>query len=135
MIRRVFISHTSGLRNSLDKSFVDAAIAAVNRAGCVPYDMEYFTARNEKPANYCQEKVRECDVYVGVLGLRYGSSVRDRPDVSYTELEFEAASQPPTIPRLVFVLDPYAMVPVEPFSDPQFGDKQKNFENGYKMPV
>ena len=76
---RVFISHTSEFTKFPEKrSFIDAAVAAVNRAGMVPCDMGYFTARDDKPADYCRKRVRECDVYVGVIGLRYGSPVRDR---------------------------------------------------------
>jgi hypothetical protein len=125
-IRRVFISHTSEFTKYPEKkSFVDAAIAAVIRAGCVPCDMEYFTARDEQPAQYCIDRVRKCDVYVGLIGLRYGSPVRDRPEVSYTELEFEAASQAPVKKRLVFLLDQYAAVPVGAFSDVKYGDRQE----------
>jgi hypothetical protein len=128
MIRRVFISHTSEFsKYPENRSFIDAAIAAINRAGCVPFDMSYFTARDEKPAKYCIEHVQECEMYVGVIGFRYGSPVRDRPEVSYTELEFEAASQAPTKTRLVFLLDPASKVPHEPFSDVEYGGRQKEF--------
>ena len=127
-IRRIFISHTSEFTKFPEKkSFIDAAVAAVNRAGDVPCDMNYFTARDMKPAEYCRERVRECDVYVGVIGFRYGSPVRDRPEVSYTELEFEAACETPAKTRLVFVLDQVAQVPVGLFLDNQYGDRQAKF--------
>jgi hypothetical protein len=126
--RRVFISHTAEFTTYPEKrSFIDAAIAAVNRAGYVPCDMEYFTARDEKPAEYCKRCVQECDVYVGVIGLRYGSLVRDRPDVSYTELEFEAATESPARKRFIFLLDPESSVPVGRFMDVKHGDRQERF--------
>ena len=104
-IRRVFISHTSEFTKFPAKPFIDYAVAAAIRAGCVPYDMGYFTARDEKPADYCKECVRKCEVYVGVIGFCYGSPVRDRPEISYTELEFEAAGESPPRIRLIFLLD------------------------------
>jgi tetratricopeptide (TPR) repeat protein len=91
---------------------VAAAIDAVARAGYAVADMEYFTARESSPAEYCREVVRGCGVYVGLIGLRYGSPVRDQPDVSYTELEFNVATQA-GLPRLVFLLDEDAAPPVE----------------------
>ncbi len=127
-IQRVFISHTSEFALFPEKrSFIQAAIAAINRAGAVPCDMGYFTARDERPGSYCKERVRECDVYVGIVGFRYGSPVRDRPEVSYTELEFEAASDPPAKQRLIFFLDQGAAVPVGSFSDHEFGTRQQAF--------
>jgi hypothetical protein len=126
--RRVFLSHTSEFATyPKEKSFVDAAKDAVARARCAPCDMEYFTARDEKPAEYCKKCVCECDVYVGIIGLRYGSPVRDRPDVSYTELEFDAATEAPAMRRFIFLLDPEASVPVGRFTDLQYGDRQAQF--------
>ena len=66
--------------------------------------MADFPAADQPAAGLCMDRVRGCRVYVGVLGTRYGSPVRDRPEVSYTELEFEAATEA-GLDRLVFVLD------------------------------
>ena len=77
----------------------------------------------------CAERVRGCDVYVGVLGTRYGSPVRDRPEVSYTELEFETASEA-GLDRLVFLLDTEAAdvgIPLSALIDREFGARQDAF--------
>jgi hypothetical protein len=127
--RRVFLSHTSELRKyPQDRSFVAAAVEAVNRAGDVVLDMAYFTAREDKPADYCRKQMGRADVYVGIIGFRYGSPVQDDPGTSYTELEFQAATGL-GLPRLVFLLDEDAVLPLPQscLSDPQYAARQDTF--------
>ena len=99
------------------------------RAGHVIVDMADFPAADQPPAQVCAERVRGCEVYVGVLGTRYGSPVRDRPEVSYTELEFDTATEA-GLDRLVFLLDTDAAdvgIPLSRLIDREFGARQDAF--------
>jgi hypothetical protein len=128
----VFLSHTSELRDfprGQGQSYVAAAERAVSAEGHVIVDMADFPAADQAPARLCAERVRGCDVYVGVLGTRYGSPVRDMPEVSYTELEFDSAAEA-GLDRLVFVLDTEADnlgIPASRLIDREFGDRQDAF--------
>jgi tetratricopeptide (TPR) repeat protein len=73
--------------------------------------------------------VRSCDVYLGILGTRYGSPVRDKPDVSYTELEFDTATDG-GLDRLVFLLDTEVGdvgIPLSRLIDREYGQRQDDF--------
>jgi tetratricopeptide (TPR) repeat protein len=125
---RVFVSHTSELRDyPPGNSYVTAVKGAISAAGHVIVDMADFPAADLPAAELCAERVRGCEVYVGVLGTRYGSPVRDRPEVSYTELEFETATEA-GLDRLVFLLDTDTTqvgIPPSKLIDLEFGARQE----------
>ena len=126
---RVFLSHTSELSAFPESgSFVEAAKRAVTRAGHTIVQMDTWTASPLPPDELCRSRMRDCDVYVGVLGFRYGSPVRGAPNRSYTELEFDTATEL-LLPRLLFLLDEQLDVAVPPdfLVDNGFGDRQKAF--------
>ncbi|HZM84698.1 MAG TPA: DUF4062 domain-containing protein, partial [Candidatus Limnocylindrales bacterium] len=109
---QVFVSRTSDMaRFPLGRSFVQAVLDAINRAGLAAVDMGYFAAREGRPADYCQQRVRDCEIYLAVVGFRYGSLVPGQT-VSYTELEFLEATAAHKS-RLVFLLDETAQLPAD----------------------
>jgi tetratricopeptide (TPR) repeat protein len=100
----VFISHTSELATyPAGGSFVAAAAKAITRATHAVCDMADFAARDQWPAEHCRQRLERCDVYLGIIGFRYGSLVPGT-DVSHTEYEFDLATQLGQY-RLVFLLD------------------------------
>jgi SOS-response transcriptional repressor LexA len=131
---RVFLGHTSELRqHPEDRSFVAAAEQAVFRAEGTLLDMAYFTAREDETAAYCRQQVQRANVYVGIIGFRYGRPVKDEPELSYNELEFATATEL-GLPRLVFLLDEDAVLPLprDYLFDPRYEERQRAFRTRVK---
>ena len=125
------MSYTDELREfPQGRSFVAAAETAVTQAGYAVAARAYFTAREGKEADYRQDLMRRCDIYVGLIGLRYGPPMRDQPEVSYAELEFDIATGA-ALPQLVFLLEEDPAVPIPPGQlldrDPDLQERQRAF--------
>jgi len=51
--------------------------------------MEYFGSESDLPLDFCLSLVEQCGLYIGVFGMRYGST--DVSGVSFTQREYEMA--------------------------------------------
>lgn len=52
--------------------------------------MESFGARSSSPLETCLKELEECDIYIGIISMRYGSIDTDT-EKSFTQLEYERA--------------------------------------------
>lgn len=84
--------------------------------------MEFFGSRPEKPREVMLEEVAQCDLYVGIVGQRYGS-LDPRTGRSYTELEYREAGKH-DIPRMIFVMEDAHAVPGH-HVEPSAGGREK----------
>ncbi|UXT96523.1 DUF4062 domain-containing protein [Agrobacterium tumefaciens] len=67
-----------------------AAVQAILKAGHIPAGMELFTASDKSQWEIIKRWIDESDVYMLILGGRYGS-VDKETGVSYTEMEYDYA--------------------------------------------
>ncbi|MEM7557361.1 MAG: DUF4062 domain-containing protein [Cyanobacteria bacterium P01_A01_bin.84] len=83
---QVFVSSTF-----LDlKQERQAAVSAILSAGHIPAGMELFTAGDQSQMEVIKQWIDESDVYLLILGSRYGS-IEPETEKSYTHLEYEYA--------------------------------------------
>jgi len=67
-----------------------AAVEAILKAGHIPAGMELFSAGSESQLETIRRWIDDSDVYMLILGGRYGS-VDPKTSLSYTELEYDYA--------------------------------------------
>lgn len=67
-----------------------AAVEAILTAGHIPAGMELFTAGDESQMDVIKQWIEESDVFLLILGGRYGS-IEPNTGKSYTQLEYEHA--------------------------------------------
>ena len=97
-MRTVFVSSTSKGMEAARRAICEAILL---KDGFVPSAMENFGMRSAVPLEICLSKVRESQVFLGIVGADYGSCPPGSK-VSYTEHEYEEAVRL-GLPRLMFV--------------------------------
>jgi Domain of unknown function (DUF4062)/S-layer homology domain len=82
---QVFISSTFvDLQNEREAIYRD-----LMRLGCIPVGMELFPAANEDQFSYIKKIIDQSDIYILIIGGRYGSLAED--GMSFTEKEYHYA--------------------------------------------
>ena len=100
---KVFLSHTNEFSEyPKDISYVAKAKQAVVKSGYQVVEMGDFSAQSTPPEVYDACRVKECDVYLGILGMRYGTLTSQ--DISHTEHEYNTALEQ-NKEIFVFILD------------------------------
>lgn len=96
---KIFVSSTYEDMIPFRKAVLDA-ITGLEQS---PIGMEHFVSSSENSLDVCLSDVRRCNLYVLLVGMRYGSIDEDTGK-SFTELEYEEALRN-NIPVLPFVID------------------------------
>lgn len=92
--------------------------------------MEEFGARSSAPLETCIEQAFESDIYVGIIGMRYGS-IDERTGKSFTEVEYETAfKQKEEV--LIYLFDEYEGLITPSQIDFQNYKKLESFKNKLK---
>jgi hypothetical protein len=80
------------------------AVEVIFERGHIPIALERFSPANESDLETIKSVIAECQIYLLILGHRYGDIVPGR-DISFTELEYEIAEENGLL-ILPFVLKP-----------------------------
>jgi hypothetical protein len=83
---QIFVSST--YKDLIDER--QAAVEAILKSGNIPAGMELFTSGNESQLQVITRWIDESDIYLLILGGRYGT-IETNSGQSYTELEYDYA--------------------------------------------
>lgn len=96
---RIFVSST---KEDL-VPYREAVESALTSMEHIPLGMEFFVSSPESPIDVCLSTVRRSQLYIVIVGMRYGS-IEEGSGKSFTELEYDEAVKN-NIPILAFIID------------------------------
>src|SRR5208337_2758726 len=70
----------------------DEVSTLLNSMGFEVHGMENFGSRTENPLQTCLNEVRLCKIFIGVIGMKYGS-IDKSSDKSFMEVEYDVARE------------------------------------------
>jgi hypothetical protein len=92
--------------------------------------MEVFGAQTRKPLDTCLAEVLTSEVFIGILGMRYGS-VDEATGKSFVELEYESA-QKSGLEIWIFLIDEENTSIPPVYVDCEYAEKLKDFKKRLK---
>lgn len=96
---RVFVSST---KEDL-LPYREAVESVLTSMEHIPLGMEYFVSSPDSPIDVCLSTVRRSQLYIVIVGMRYGN-IEEGSKKSFTELEYDEAVNN-KIPVLAFIID------------------------------
>jgi len=99
----------------------------LDKLGVAVSGMEVFGARTEKPIETCLREVEKCELFIGVLGMRYGS-IDKRTGKSFVHREYETAFEKSLDIRIYLIDEVNAWVHPELMDFSESGKKLKDFK-------
>lgn len=92
--------------------------------------MEYFGSNPQDSLTVCLSQVRECKLFIGVLGMRYGS-IDDESGLSYSQMEYNEAIKN-NIPILIYIMSEEQPIPVKHIDLGEKAEKLAEFKKFLK---
>jgi formylglycine-generating enzyme required for sulfatase activity len=121
-IRKVFLSSTGAdLRTYREAAY--AALHNLDDWHCIR--MEDFGARDWDVDTFCRNKVKDCHLFIGIIGHRFGDGPKETQQ-SYTQREYHADVEAKR-PRLLFLAPDDFPVPAKPREPEWKSEAQDNF--------
>lgn len=92
--------------------------------------MEYFGSSPDNPLEVCLRQVRESRVFIGIIGMRYGS-INEEKNLSFSELEYNEAMKA-NIPTLIYIIDEDYPIPSKYVDKGESAERLEEFKKQLK---